>query len=635
MGQFALWCPGADSGPAGRYQEGMTQAPLTIRGGPAEAGPGGRVFLGVERSFTGRQWSERLDAAGSNTALAIAQRHQIHDVVARVLAGRGIGVDEAPDFLAPTLKALLPDPSVLTDMDAAAARIAAAVMVGEPIAIFGDYDVDGASSAALLARFLRHQGLDPVVYIPDRLFEGYGPNPEALRKLAGEGARLIVTVDCGSTSFDALAEAKALGVDVVVIDHHELGAERPPAVALVNPNRQDDLSALGHLAAVGVTFMAVIAVNRLLRARGWYGAGRAEPDLLQWLDLVALGTVCDVVPLVGLNRAFVSKGLMTLGRRGNRGIAALADGARLGGPVTPYHLGFLLGPRINAGGRIGDAALGARLLASDDPAECARIAAELDRLNGERQALEAQALEEAYAEADAEIGDGEGPAVLVTVNAGWHPGVVGLIASRLKDRYRRPAIAIALGANGTGTGSGRSVVGVDLGLAVRTAVEEGILAKGGGHAMAAGLTIAQARLGDLRAFLEQRLAERVRAATGSRALPIDAALTARGASLALIEAVEQAGPFGAGNPDPVYAFPSHRIDYADAVGNGHVRLTLAASDGATLKAIAFRAADAPLGKELLAARGRNLHVAGALSIDHYQGRRTANLRVIDAAVPAM
>ena len=611
----------------------MAQAPLTIRGGPADAGPERRIFLGIERSFSGRAWRERLDAAGGNAALAIAQRHQINDIVARVLAGRGVGVDEAPDFLAPSLKALMPDPSVLTDMEGAAERIADAVMRGEKIAVFGDYDVDGASSAALLTRFLHHQGLDAIIYIPDRLFEGYGPNPEALRGLAANGAQLIVTVDCGSTSFDALAEAERLGVDVVVIDHHELGAERPPAVAMVNPNRQDDLSGLGYLAAVGVTFMTLVAINRLLRTRGWYGRDRHEADLLQWLDLVALGTVCDVVPLVGLNRAFVSKGLLTLARRGNRGIAALADVARLGGPVTPYHLGFLLGPRINAGGRIGDAALGARLLTSDDPAECGRIAGELDRLNGERQALETQALEEAFAEADAEIGSGEGPAVLVTANRGWHPGVVGLIASRLKDRYQRPAIAIALNANGVGTGSGRSVNGVDLGLAVRSAVGEGILAKGGGHAMAAGLTVDQARLGDLRAYLEQSLAERVRAASGSRALFIDAALSARGANLGLIAAVEKAGPFGAGQPEPVYAFPSHRIDYAATVGNGHVRLTLAASDGATIKAIAFRGAGSPLGEALLAARGRNLHVAGALSIDHYQGRRTPNLRVIDAAEP--
>ena len=593
-----------------------------------------RTFLGVERSLTGRHWIERLDGTGANVALAIAQRHQVNDIVARVLAGRGVGVDDAPGFLAPTLRTLTPDPSVLTDMDKAAGRIADAVAAGEKIAIFGDYDVDGASSAALLARFLRHQGADPAIYIPDRLFEGYGPNVEAMRTLAAGGARLIVTVDCGSTSFDALAEAAKLGVDVVVVDHHELGAELPPAVAIVNPNRQDDLSGLGHLAAVGVTFMVVIAVNRLLRTRGWYGAGRAEPDLLQWLDLVALGTVCDVVPLVGINRAFVSKGLMTLARRGNRGIAALADVARLGGPVAPYHLGFLIGPRINAGGRIGDASLGARLLTSDDPAECGQLAAELDRLNGERQAMEAAMLEEAMAEADAEIGTGEGPAVLVTGSPRWHAGVVGLIASRLKDRYQRPAIAIAFTPNGIGTGSGRSIVGIDLELAVRTAVERGILLKGGGHAMAAGLTVEQARLGDLRAFLVETLAERVWATTESHGLAIDAALSARGATTDLIEAVDKAGPFGAGHPEPVYVFPSHQIRYADTVGSGHIRLTLASADGASIKAIAFRGAGSPLGEALLAARGRNLHFAGSLSIDHYQGRRLPSLRLIDAATPA-
>jgi single-stranded-DNA-specific exonuclease len=596
-------------------------------------GAGHRRFLGVERSLTGRHWAKRLDTAGTGVALAIAQKHDVPDIVARALAGRGIGIDAAPGFLDPTLKALTPDPSVLTDMDKASARIADAVMAGEAIAVFGDYDVDGASSSALLARFLRHQGMEPPVYIPDRLFEGYGPNVEAMRSLAAAGTRLVVTVDCGSTSFDALAEAQRLGMDLVVVDHHELGLELPPAVAVVNPNRQDDLSHLGHLAAVGVVFLVVIAVNRLLRARGWYGVARPEPDLLQWLDLVALGTVCDVVPLVGLNRAFVAKGLLTLARRGNPGIAALADVARLGGPVAPYHLGFVIGPRINAGGRIGDAALGARLLASDDPAECQRIAAELDRLNGERQAMETGMLAEAMAEADAETGAGEGPPVLVTASPRWHPGVVGLIASRLKDRYQRPAIAIGFTPNGIGAGSGRSIVGIDLGHAIRAAVERGILVKGGGHAMAAGLTVEQSRLGDLRAFLQDTLGAKVRAAADPGGIVIDAALSARGATVELIEALDRAGPFGAGHPEPVFAFPAHRIAFADVVGNGHVRLTLASGDGATLRAIAFRGAGSPLGDALLAARGRSLHVAGTLSIDQYQQRRQSNLRVVDAAEP--
>jgi single-stranded-DNA-specific exonuclease len=542
--------------------------------------------------------------------------------------------DEASVFLDPTLKALMPDPSVLTDMEALSDRIADAIAAGETIAIFGDYDVDGATSAALLARFLRTQGVDPTIYIPDRIFEGYGPNPDAMRLLAEAGNSLVIAVDCGSTSFGALETARDIGLNVVVIDHHQVGSELPPARALVNPNRLDDLSGLGHLCAVGLTFITVVAVNRLLRARGWYGAGRAEPDLLQWLDLVALGTVCDVVPLVGLNRAFVSKGLIALARRGNRGLSALADIARLNGPATTFHLGFLIGPRINAGGRIGDAALGARLLSSDDPAECEQISAELDRLNQERQAIEVAMLEEAVAEAEAEIGDGEGPPVLVSGSERWHAGVVGLIAARLKERFRRPAIAISFLPNGIGTGSGRSVVGVDLGHAVRAAVDRGILVKGGGHAMAAGLTIEKARLGDLRAFLVDALAATVSVAREENGLAVDAAMTARGATAEMIELVERAGPFGSGHPEPVFAFPAHRVGYADTVGNGHIRLSLSTGDGTNLKAMAFRAADTVLGRALLSARGRPLHFAGALSIDHWQGRRQPSLRLLDAAEPA-
>jgi single-stranded-DNA-specific exonuclease len=588
-----------------------------------------RAFLGVEHSLTGKRWIDRLDVAGAKAALTIAQRFELPDIVARVLAGRGIAPDEATAFLDPTLKVLMPDPSVLTDMDRAGARIADAVIANERIAIFGDYDVDGATSAALLARFLRHQGQDPAIYIPDRIFEGYGPNIDALTKLAAGGAKLVIAVDCGSTSFEAMAAAKGLGLETVVIDHHQVGTALPEAAAIVNPNRQDDLSGLGHLAAVGVTFLTVVAINRALRVRRWY-AQRGEPDLLQWLDLVALGTVCDVVPLVGLNRAFVAKGLLAMARRGNRGLAALADVARLGGPAAPHHLGFVLGPRINAGGRIGNAGLGAQLLVSDDAAECERLAAELERLNQERQTIETAMLEEACAEADAEIGTGEGPAVVVTASQRWHPGVVGLIASRLKDRFHRPALAIAFQPNGVGSGSGRSIAGVDLGHAIREAVEAGILIKGGGHAMAAGLTVERSRLGDLRAHLEARLGPLVRGSREAAGLPIDGALTARGATVELIDLVEQAGPFGSGHPEPVFVFPSHRVAYAEAVGNGHVRLSLASGDGATIKAVAFRAADTALGRTLLAARGRTLHIAGTLSVDQWQGRRQPSLRVLDA-----
>ena len=593
-----------------------------------------RAFLGVARSLTGRRWVSRLDEAGARIATSIAQRHAVSDIVARVLAGRGVAADDVPHFLEPALKRLMPDPSVLTAMDAAAARIADAVVAGESMAVFGDFDVDGATSAALFARYMRAVGADPQIYIPDRIFEGYGPNSEAMRTLAGRGVRLVVCVDCGSTSHQALDDGRGMGLDVVVVDHHQLGAELPPAVAVVNPNRQDDLSGLGHLAAVGVTFLTLVAVNRALRGRGWF-ARRAEPQLLQWLDLVALGTVCDVVPLVGLNRAFVAKGLMAMARRENRGLAALADAARLGGPVAPYHLGFLLGPRINAGGRIGDAALGARLLASDDPVECEQLAGELDRLNRERQALESVMLEEAMAEADAEIGAGEGPSVLVTASERWHPGVVGLIASRLKDRFHRPTVAIALQPNGIGTGSGRSVAGVDLGHAIRRAVDRGILVKGGGHAMAAGLTIEKARLGELRAFLDDALRRAVSGSEEADGLAVDAALSARGASLDLIEMVDRAGPFGSGNPEPVFAFPAHQLSFVEANASGHVRMTLRGSEGTTLKAIAFRAADSDLGRALLAARGRQVHVAGTLSVDSWQGRRQPSLRVVDAAEPGV
>lgn len=598
-------------------------------------GPAGRrSFLGVDRSVSGRRWDDRLDPAASLAATAMVQRHELPELLARVLAARGVTVDAAAEFLEPSLRRLMPDPSTLTDMDAAAARIADAVERGEQVAIFGDYDVDGATSSALLARFLTAQGLTPRIYIPDRIFEGYGPNPDAIRTLVDEGAELIVTVDCGSTSIEALGVASALGRPAVVLDHHQMGTELPPAVAVVNPNRQDDLSGLGYLAAVGVTFLAIVAVNRELRRRGWYGGERKEPDLLQWLDLVALGTVCDVVPLVGLNRAFVVKGLIALRRGANSGIAALGRLARIDAPLSPYHLGFLIGPRINAGGRIGDAALGARLLSLDDAAQTEVIAAELDELNRQRQAVEAAMLEQALAEADAEIGGGEGPAVLVTADPKWHPGIVGLIAARLKERFQRPAFAIALAPNGLGTGSGRSVPGVDLGSLVRAAVAEGLLVKGGGHAMAAGITVERGKLGDFRAFLEERAAEASRTARAATALAVDGALTARAATPDFIEAIERAGPFGAGHPEPVFAFPSHRIAYAEPVGNGHVRVSLSGGDQ-TLRGIAFRAAGTELGRMLTESRGRALHVAGTLGIDHWQGRRQPSLRILDAAEPPL
>ena len=589
-----------------------------------------RHFLGVSKSVTGRVWTPRLDAAGERNATAIAQQGLASDVLSRVLVGRGVSPAAAAAYLSPSLRQDLPDPSTFADMDAAAARLAKAVREAESVAIFGDYDVDGATSAALLHDVLAALGCPVRIYIPDRIFEGYGPNPAAIDTLIDGGAGLIVCVDCGSTSGDALEHARSRGVDVVVIDHHQVGSSLPPAVAIVNPNRQDDLSGQGHLAAVGVTFLVAVALLRDLRAGGHPVAG---VELLSLLDLVALGTVCDVVPLTGVNRAFVAKGLLAL-RRGDRpGLRALAAVARLTAPPNCGNLGFLLGPRINAGGRIGDAALGARLLTTRDHDEAGDVAAKLDRLNEERRAIEAEAVVEALAEAEAEMAGGGDPAVLVTSAEGWHPGVVGLIASRLKERFCRPAIAIAFGENGLGSGSGRSVAGVDLGKAVRAAVAEGVLVKGGGHAMAAGITIARDRLGELRSFLEAALGDAVRAASADHCLTIDAALSTAGADVALIEDLERAGPYGAGNPTPVFAFPAHRLSYVERVGTDHLRIGMSAGSGPSLRAMAFRAADTPLGQALLENRGRVLHIAGTLSVDRYNGNARPSLRIIDAAIP--
>jgi single-stranded-DNA-specific exonuclease len=583
-----------------------------------------RLFLGVEKSASGRAWRDRLDERGAARALAIAQRNNVPELLARILAGRGVEPEAVEAYLDPTVKALLPDPDVLTAMPQAAARIADAVEKSESVAIFGDYDVDGATSSALLARFLRHCGLSPMIHIPDRLFEGYGPNTEAIRVLADRGAKLLVTVDCGTTSFEPLAEARKLGLDVVVIDHHQCDRQLPDVLALVNPNRPDDLSHLEHLAAV----------NRELRRRNFWNSGCSEPDLLSYLDLVALGTVADVVPLIGLNRAFVSKGLIAMRRRENVGLTALMDAARLDGPPEPFHLGFLLGPRINAGGRIGRADLGATLLMQDDSVESSRIATELDRLNRERQALEQTMLIQAEAEALAALGLEEKGAVVITAAEGWHPGVVGLIAARLKERFGRPAFAIALEPGGLGTGSGRSIAGVDLGKAVRQAVTDGLLLKGGGHAMAAGVTVAKGALAPFRAFLESALKDNVEIARREDSLLIDGAVTAAGANNDLAAIIARAGPYGAGNPEPIFAIPGHTLAFADEVGSGHIRARLRAPDGAMLNAIAFRALNKPLGQTLLQNRGEAIHVAGTVSVDRWQGAERIQFRLIDAAQPA-
>jgi single-stranded-DNA-specific exonuclease len=590
-----------------------------------------RHFLGVERSLTGLAWRDRLDARGAARALAIAQHHGLHELLARILAGRNVEIDKVEEFLDPTIRRLLPDPHIVTGMQVASARIADAVIGRENIALFGDYDVDGATAAALLSRYLRLCGVDPIVHIPDRIFEGYGPNVDAIRSLARRGAKLLVTVDCGVTSIEPLAEAKKLGLDTVVIDHHQADEELPDAIAVVDPNRADDLSGLGHLAAVGLVFVVLVAVTRELRQRNFWNSDRPEPDLLSHLHLVALGTVADVVPLRGLNRAFVAKGLIALRRREHAGTTALMDAARLTGPPEPWHLGFLLGPRINAGGRIGRADLGVQLLLEEDAAEAARIAAELDRLNRERQQIEQMTLAQAEAEALAAMGvEGRGAAV-VTACEGWHPGVVGLVAARLKERYGRPAFAIALEPGGVGIGSGRSIAGVDLGRTVRRAVQEGLLLKGGGHAMAAGVTLKRDALGAFRAFIEDTLAAPVEAARRDVALPIDGAVTASGLNFSLVDMLARAGPYGAGNPEPLLALPAHTLVFADPIGESHVRARFRSADGKVVNAIAFRALGQPLGLALLENRGRTLHAAGHVAVDRWQGEERVQLRLVDVA----
>jgi single-stranded-DNA-specific exonuclease len=597
---------------------------------PVETPP---AFLGVARSLTAKLWRDRLDARGAAKALAIAQRHQLPEMLARVLAGREVEIDAVGEFLDPTIRKLMPDPFTVTQMEVAAKRIADAAVRGERVAIFGDYDVDGATSAALLAWHLRHCGLDPLIHIPDRLFEGYGPNVEAVRALAAKGATLLVTVDCGTTSIEPLKEAHRLGMSVVVIDHHQVGDELPEVDALVNPNRADDLSGLGYLAAVGLVLITLVAVNRELRARGLWTSEMPEPDLLSALHHVALGTVADVAPLIGLNRAFVAKGLIAMRRRDHVGHTALMDVARLNGPPEAWHLGFMLGPRINAGGRIGRADLGVRLLLEGDPSEAARIAAELDRLNTERRVIEQAAEAQAEAEALAALGLEDKGAVIVTASEGWHPGVVGLVAARLKEKFARPAFAIALEPGGIGTGSGRSIAGVDLGRAVRQALHDGVLMKGGGHAMAAGVTLRKDKLAEFRAYLESALARDVAEARHVNELFIDGAVSARGVTPEFVATLNRAGPFGSGNPEPVVALPAHQLIFADEVGQAHMRVRFKSGDDAIVNGIAFRSIGQKLGNALAEHRGQALHVAGSLAVDRYQGSERVQFRVIDVAVP--
>ena len=560
----------------------------------------------------------------------MTQAYGLPDLLARVLVGRGVQPPEADAYLSPRLRDLMPDPCVLVDMEAAVDRLARAVRAREPVAIFGDYDVDGASSAALLAEYLRALDVPVRIHIPDRITEGYGPNVAAVTTLREEGAGLLVCVDCGTAGHEPLAAAAALGLDVIVLDHHGAPEALPTTRALVNPNRLDDLSGLGHLCAAGVVFMTLVALARRLREEGTF-ASSAEPRLTDFLDLVALATVADVVPLTGLNRAFVVQGLAVMRGRGRPGLAALLDAAGLNEPPEAWHLGFLVGPRINAGGRIGDAGLGARLLTTADPLEARRIADELDRLNRERQAIEAQAVAEAEAEMDARLArDPERP-VLIAASREWHPGIVGLVAARLKERFGRPAFAFAVKPDGSAVGSGRSVVGADLGSAVRGAVEAGLAVKGGGHAMAAGVTLPPGGLESFGECLARDLTEAVGRARAAEALLIDGTVSAGGTTAELVRLIQRAGPFGQGAPEPVMALPRHRLVDAAIVGNGHVRARLVSGDGQAVGAIAFRVAQGPLGLALLGGIGRTFHVAGTLSCDRWRGAERAQVRICDLA----
>jgi len=585
------------------------------------------AFLGVERSFCGRRWRQRT--GDDRQGLAIAQRLSVPEIVGRLLAARHLDVDAAPSYLNPTLRELLPDPSLFRDMDRAAERLLQAVTRGEKIAVFGDYDVDGATSAALLHRFFAAIGIAIRLYIPDRLTEGYGPNAPALSRLKDEGIDVVITVDCGITAFAPLQAAAEAGLSVIVLDHHVAEPELPAAAAVVDPSRLDETAGHRQLAAVGVTFLLAVALNRALRASGWYGPSRPEPDLKQWLDLVALGTVCDVVPLTGVNRALVSQGLKVLARRGNIGLAALADVAALKEMPGAYHLGFILGPRINAGGRIGAADLGVRLLTTEDASEAASLARQLDSLNADRRALEQAVLDDAIAQIEGKAGRRQ--ALVMASAEGWHPGVIGIVAGRLKERYNRPACVIAT-SNGIGKGSGRSVNGLDLGSAVVAARQAGLLINGGGHPMAAGFTVAGDRIAALGEFLDARL----QAASSGAAVPvldIDGTLASAAATVDLAQLVARLGPFGAGNPEPRFAITDLRVVRSEIVGDGHVRAVLTGASGSRLKAIAFRSATDPLGRALLGGGGAPLHLAGTLRLDSWQDREGVQF-VIEDGTPA-
>ena len=580
--------------------------------------------FGVNRSFSGRRWNLREPGAASVRALM--QAGDISNALAHILAGRGATPDSLPDILAPTLKRLLPEPNTLKDMERAVARAVLAIANGEKIAVFGDYDVDGSCSSALMLNFLGALNRPPRLYIPDRMTEGYGPNAAAMRALKEEGASVVVTVDCGAAAMAALTEARAIGVDVIVLDHHAVET-LPPAFAQINPNQPGDTSGLAHVCAAGVTFLFLVAVNRALREQGWYAANAiAEPDLMDQVDLVGLATICDVVPLVGVNRAFVRTGLAKLSQMSRPGLAALAAVAKIEAPFTPYHLGFALGPRINAGGRVGKCSLGAELLSATGALTAEDAALLLDTHNRERQALESMILDNANVMAATQA---NAPFLLVS-GEGWHPGVVGIVASRLKDRFHKPAFVAGF-EGGMGRGSARSIPGIDIGAMVRAAQEAGVLESGGGHAMAAGFSLSPDRIEHFREFLGSRFSETGAAFDAANVLELDALVSPSGANATLVAEMAKAGPFGAGNPEPLIVIADARVVFVDVVGKDHVKFRVAGGDGARLDGIAFRAAGTPLGDGLLKARGQLIHLAGRLKEDNWNGRSRVQIQLEDAA----
>jgi single-stranded-DNA-specific exonuclease len=589
-------------------------------------------FLGVGRSLSGRAWRARPVDAGLVRSHAL--RHGLSEPLARALASRGVAEHEAGDYLAPTLKALFPDPSSFLDMDRAAEILVDALQADTPVVVFADYDVDGASSSALLVRWFRAMGKDLPIYVPDRITEGYGPSPAAFRHLHEQGARLVVTVDCGAAAYDAIAAAADIGLQVVVIDHHLMREDPPAAAAVVNPNRPGCNSGQGVLAAAGVAFVLLAALNRESRRRGLF-EGRAEPDLRQWLDLAALGAICDVTRLTGFNRALASQGLKVMSSWANPGLQALMQVAKAQGPASVFHAGFILGPRINAGGRIGRADLGARLLSTDDPAEALDLAEQLDALNISRKDVEREVIEEAVRRIESANSRPAESAAIVVSGHEWHPGVVGIVAGRLRERYRRPTVVIGIdAATGIGKGSGRSQPGVNLGRAIQAAFEAGVLLAGGGHAMAAGLTIRADRIGDFTDFLCQALEAESASATAQDTVEIDALISPSGADRALYQDFQRLTPFGPGNPEPVFAVSDVMVQGAQMMRGGHIRCVLADGAGGKLKAMAWRAEDTDLGRRLLAGGG-GLHVAGRLKADDWNGRQGVQLEIEDVADPRM